>query len=328
MFKAKFSLDPWVIALIALVGNGIVILQGAVVRATGSGAGCGRHWPTCNGEIIPLNPSIETVIEFSHRLLSSGVLLIGVFLLVAAFRNRKAMPGFFVFAVLSFIFLLIEAALGAVTVLLELTGDDDSLARGLMVPSHLVNSLLLVGALSLSLVYAHAYKRGSAPWPLRIRRQSLLSTVLGLGILGMLFLMFTGGIAALGNTLFPSESLQEGLAADFNAQSHIFIRLRILHPLIAISVGVYLFISLGLSWWMKPVPRAKRSTQALLAVYILQVIVGTFNLAFLAPTVLQILHLLLAVVAFALLSAVCAYSLGGKPEEAPVLKDLKAQATS
>ena len=196
--------------------------------------------------------------------------------------------------------------MGAATVLLELTGDNVSFFRGIMVATHLVNSLLLVGTLTLSVIYA----RKNAPWPLRVSQQGTVATVLGVALVSMLVLMFSGGIAAMGNTMFPSESLREGLAADFDAASHILIRLRVLHPLIAITVGVYLFLSLGLSRWLKPVPEAKRVTQLLLSVYLVQLVIGTANLALLAPIVLQLLHLMTAVLAFGLLTAVSAYTLG------------------
>ena len=44
-----------------------VILWGALVRATGSGAGCGDHWPLCNGTVIQHSPRVDTIIEFTHR---------------------------------------------------------------------------------------------------------------------------------------------------------------------------------------------------------------------------------------------------------------------
>ena len=298
---------PLTLAWAALLGNGLVILQGAFVRATGAGAGCGSHWPTCNGSVIPLTGSTETLIEFSHRVLSFLVLLLGVWLLARAAALRKRNSRLFVAALASFVFLIIEALLGGATVLLELTGDTVSTARGLMVAFHLVNSLLLIGALTLTVVYA----RAKAPGPLRIAQQGTLSGVLLIGVLGMLVLMFSGGIAALGNTMFPSESLAAGLAADFDPASHPLIRLRILHPLIAITVGIYLFLSLGLSRFLKPVPEAKSLVQALFAVYLLQLVIGAVNLALLAPIIVQLLHLATAVVAFALLSAVSATTLGG-----------------
>lgn len=304
------------LAWLTLAVNVVVILQGAVVRATGSGAGCGSHWPLCNGEVVPLAHSTESLIEFTHRLLSLAALAFGLWLLVRTFRTRRERPTLFVFAALAFFFLIAEALLGAATVLLGLTGDNATVGRGVMVASHLVNSLLLIGTLSATLVYAQK----NAPGRLELKGQGLVGTALSIGLVGMLVLMFSGGIAAMGNTIFPSESLAAGFAADFDPTSHLLIRLRILHPLIAISVGIYLFLSLGLSWWLKPVSKAKRIARLLLGVYSVQLLVGTLNLTLLAPIALQLLHLSLAVLAFALLSALAVYTLGcpAEPDHAGV----------
>jgi cytochrome c oxidase assembly protein subunit 15 len=301
------KLSTYRLAVITLVANVIVILQGAVVRATGSGAGCGSHWPTCNGQVVPLGHGTEAFIEYSHRLLSLVVLILGSWLLSRAYRSRREKRGLLAFAGAAFVFLIIEALLGAGTVLLGYTGDNVSMGRGLLVAVHLVNSLLLVGTLAGTLLFS---RKETPAWPLRLGSQGMLATVLSVGLLGVLVLMFTGGIAAMGNTMFPSESLAEGLAADFSANSHLLIRLRVLHPVIAITVGVYLFISLGLSWLIKPVPQARSLARSLLLVYLLQLGVGTLNFAMLAPVVLQVLHLSLAVIAFALLSALAVAALG------------------
>ena len=318
--QPKRHISTLTLAWIALIGNLIVILQGAVVRATGSGAGCGSHWPTCNGEVIPLAHTTESLIEFSHRLLSLVVLVLGIWLLRRVWQHRQQNLGLWVWGSAAFFFLVVEALLGAATVLFGLTGENTSVARGLMVASHLINSLLLVGALTLTVIYAN-HKRPA--WPLRLEQQGTVLTVLALGLLGMLVLMFSGGIAAMGNTMFPSESLGEGLAADFDPNSHPLIRLRILHPLIAISVGIYLFLSLGLGRLLKPVTEAKPFVQALFSVYLLQLLIGTLNLAFLAPTALQLLHLFTAVLSFALLTVVIIYTLGfdSKPRVQPVTFD-------
>jgi heme A synthase len=292
---------------VTLWSNVVVILQGAFVRATGSGAGCGAHWPTCNGELIPVSGNVHTAIEFTHRLLSLVVLFLGTWLLRRVWRERHEHRGTFVFGLAAFVFLIIEAGLGALTVLWGLTGDNQSTARGLMVATHLVNSLLLVGALVGTVVYA---RRDRPSYPLRLAQQGPLLTVLLVGLIGMQVLMFSGGIAAMGNTMFPSESLAEGLAADLDPASHPLIRLRILHPLIAIAVGVYLFIALGLARWLKPVPQGHRLRQWLLGTYIVQLVVGTVNLALLAPIVLQMLHLGLAVAAFGLLASLSLVMLG------------------
>jgi cytochrome c oxidase assembly protein subunit 15 len=290
-----------------LAANVVVILQGAIVRATGSGAGCGSHWPSCNGQVVPLGHGTEAVIEYSHRLLSLGVLLLGSWLLSRALRSRREKAGLFAFAAAAFTFLIIEALLGAATVLLGYTGENVSMGRGILVAVHLVNSLLLVGTLVGTMLYA----RDDAPaWPLELGRQSMLATALSVGLLGMLVLMFSGGIAAMGNTMIPSENLAAGLAADFDPSSHPLVRLRILHPIIAITVGIYLFLSLGLGWMLKPVPRARAVARSLFAVYVAQLAVGTLNFALLAPVVLQVVHLSLAVAAFALLSALAVTALG------------------
>lgn len=307
----RYKPSTLALAGITLAGNVVVILQGAFVRATGSGAGCGSHWPTCNGTIVPLGATTETMIEFSHRLLSLVVLVLGAWLLRRAWRLRADRPGLFAFAALSFGFLIIEALLGAATVLLGLTGENVSMARGLMVAVHLVNSLLLIGALTGTVMYAWMSARGrSLSWPLELGRQGTLTTVLSVGLIGMLVLMFSGGIAAMGNTMFPSTSVAAGIAADFDPASHPLIRLRILHPMIAITVGIYLFVSLGIAWWIKPVAGGRSLVQALFAVYLVQLAIGTINLALLAPIALQLLHLGFAVLAFGLLSAVALVLLG------------------
>lgn len=311
MTSSRFRPSTPALAWAALIGNAFVILQGAVVRATGSGAGCGSHWPSCQGQIVPLAPATATMIEFAHRLASLAVLLLGAWLLARAWRMRRENPGLWAFAAASFVLLIVEALLGAATVLLGYTGDNATVGRGLMVATHLVNSMLLVGALAGSVAYA----TGRARWPLGIQRQGALSAALLVGLVGMLVLMFSGGIAAMGNTIFPSESLGAGFAADFDPDAHPLVRLRILHPLIAIAVGVYLFVSLGFGWWLKPAPPARRLVQLLFGTYVVQLLVGVVNLAFLAPIALQLLHLAVAVLAFGLLAAATVVLLGA---EAPV----------
>ena len=160
--------------------NITVILQGAIVRATGSGAGCGRDWPRCQGEILPLDHGLATWIEFSHRALSGIALLMGIWLLVKAIRLRHDLPGFLPFAIISAIFLLFEALIGAGTVLTGLTGDNVSVVRGLLVAFHLLNSMLLVGALALTTV--HAYP--GQTWPPDWTGQTGLKMLIGVCLLG------------------------------------------------------------------------------------------------------------------------------------------------
>jgi heme A synthase len=85
MKLTRFAKYAWGV----LAFNLIVILWGAYVRASSSGAGCGSHWPLCNGEIIPRTPTIKTVIEFSHRLSSGLALLLTVGLALWAFQTLQ-----------------------------------------------------------------------------------------------------------------------------------------------------------------------------------------------------------------------------------------------
>ena len=300
---------PQRIAWAALIVNAVVILQGAVVRITGSGAGCGRDWPRCQGEVLPLSHGLATWIEFSHRSLSGVALLAGFWLLLTARKRRRSMPGFAFMATLSMAFLLVEALIGAGTVLSGLTGDNVSVERGLLVAFHLLNSLALSGALALTVLYS----RAGQPWPPAWRGRSGLKWLMGLGLLAMLLLMFSGGIAAMGNTMFPPESLEAGLAEDFSAQSHPLIRLRILHPFIAVAVGVYLWLSLAWTGLAHPAPQAAGLRRLLAWVYALQLLVGTVNLALLGPALLQLLHLALAVAAFMLWTLVTWLTLNAPP---------------
>ena len=189
-----------------------MVFWGAYVRATGSGAGCGNHWPLCNGEVTPHSPSLQTVIEFTHRA-SSGVdlLLVGVLVYWAfrAFPHRHPVRRG---AVLSAVFLVTEALLGASLVLLHHVADNASVSRVYSLSLHLANTLTLLACLALT-----AWWAGGHP-PVRLRGRALwiaaatLLTVVAAGI--------TGAIAALGDTLFPAPSLAAGLARDFDPASN------------------------------------------------------------------------------------------------------------
>src|SRR5689334_1905422 len=64
--QASLSRFAWFV----VAYNVAVVVWGAYVRATGSGAGCGSHWPLCNGEFLPSAPQTKTAIEFTHRVTS------------------------------------------------------------------------------------------------------------------------------------------------------------------------------------------------------------------------------------------------------------------
>lgn len=265
-----------------------VIAWGAYVRATGSGAGCGQHWPTCRGEVIPRSPSAQTLIEYTHRL-TSGLSVLAVVGLWRLSRRASARgspvrraAGF------SMGFMLSEALLGAVLVLFKLVADDASTARALAMSVHLVNTFLLLGSLALT---AHFASGGA---PLSLRGQGAEGALLISGAAAFCLLGVSGAVAALGDTLFPAARLSEGLALDVSPGAHAFLRLRALHPLLAALVGSYLVVAAAMVSRRRHTPEVRARGLALCALLGLEIGAGTLNVALLAPIWMQLIHLGLA----------------------------------
>ena len=269
-----------------LVYNVAVIVWGAYVRATGSGAGCGAHWPLCNGEVVLRAPAIETLIEFSHRA-TSGLALVSVVVLFF-WARRDTRPGhpLRLGAGLSLGFMISEAALGAGLVLFQLVAHDASAARAVAVGAHLLNTFLLLGSLTLSVYWAAGGER------LRIGSSRGPALQLAIGAAALLLVSVAGAITALGDTLFPSATLAEGLNADLSAASHLFVRLRTIHPILAIMVALYLLTSV---WKLADRrPTGIRFARMLTWLIAAQLGAGVVNVLLLAPVWLQLMHLLLA----------------------------------
>lgn len=271
-----------------LVYNVFVVLYGAFVRATGSGAGCGKHWPLCNGEVIPRPQQIETIIEFAHRMTSGVTLILVAVLLIWTWRKyprgslmRWSSGG-------AALFTITEALVGAGIVLYGWVAHDTSVARAISVPIHLANTFLLLGFCAVTAWWA------SNGVPDRLSSHGPALPLLLGGVLGMLLLGGSGAITALGDTLFPSGSLAEGIQQDFNPASHFLIRMRIYHPAIAIAVGVYL--ALVTAWIRHKMPGGRLDiiTTGLYVLYGLQIVLGVINIALFAPVWMQIIHLLVS----------------------------------
>jgi heme A synthase len=283
--RRRFAHFAWMVLAYA-VG---VVLWGAYVRATGSGAGCGNHWPLCNGVLLPRAPETATLIEFSHRL-SSGLILVLVGVLVAwairVFpRRHRVRTG----AWLSLAFTLSEALVGAGLVLFELVADDASMARAASMAVHLVNTFVLLACLALTALWA-----GGTGTP-RLRGQGARPWLLVGSLAGLLVLGASGAVTALGDTLFPSGSLAEALRQDFSATGELLVRLRLFHPLIAVTVGAVLVITAQVLRARQPRRPAVRGLADLLSGLVLvQLLAGLVNVSLLAPVWMQLLHLALA----------------------------------
>ncbi len=266
-----------------------VVLWGAYVRATGSGAGCGNHWPLCNGVLLPRAPEVATLIEFSHRLSSGLVLvLVGALVVWAARvfpRRHRVRTG----AWLSLVFTLSEALVGAGLVLFELVADNASMARAASMAVHLLNTFILLACLTLTALWATGVR---AP---RLRGRGTRAWLLGASLIGLLVLGASGAVTALGDTLFPSESLAEALHQDFSATGELLVRLRLFHPLLAITVGTIVIITAQVLRAGSPRRLAVRALADLLSGLVLvQLLAGLVNVSLLAPVWMQLLHLALA----------------------------------
>lgn len=264
-----------------------VIVWGAFVRSSGSGAGCGAHWPLCDGEIIPKSLFYERIIEYTHRT-TSGVALLAVFL--QFFWSRKIDPKLRVTklsCLASLVLILIEAGIGAGLVLFELVADNDSLSRATIIGVHLLNSMLLLASMVLT-PWSFYFKIQRVELP--PRREIISAASL---ILLMLLVGATGAVTALGNTLFPSTVLLDGIRDDFASTSHILIRLRIIHPILACVLA--LFIAKYSYERMCRYPNGdlvNSISKYLIGFTGLQVTMGVANVVLLAPTWLQMLHLI------------------------------------
>ena len=267
-----------------LAYNVAVIVWGAAVRATGSGAGCGDHWPLCNGTVVQHHPALTTLIEFAHRA-SSGVDLLcvlGLFFWTFAAAPRKHFARAFAAAVL--VLTLNEALLGALLVLLGHTAQDRSPSRAVYLGLHLTNTLLLLAALTLT---AHFLSRreGAMRGSVTVRAPRLALT----GLAAVLVVGVSGSLAALGDTLYPARHLLSAIAQDFSGGSSWLIEIRWLHPAISLIAGGFLvwLVSRGLS------QAANRRLAIGVAVLLaLQYALGVADVALLAPTSMQMAHLL------------------------------------
>ena len=276
-----------VVAWSTLAFNVLVILGGTIVRATGSGDGCGESWPKCGDQFIPPNPTVETLIEFSHRASSflAGIGVAAVFFLALwVFPKRHIVRKA---ATWSGIFLVIEALLGAALVLYGWVDDDVSLGRSIVVPLHLTNTFLLLGALTLTAWWGS----GNA------RPQRSISSASGrwvvIGAVVLIVIGATGALNALADTVFPADSVAGDLADKFGPTAPILSRLRIIHPLVSVLGGmVVAWIATGQS--RRASERTRRMASTVTFVVLSQMFIGIANIFFLTPLALQVLHLVVA----------------------------------
>lgn len=274
----------------------LVILWGAWVRISHSGDGCGDTWPLCHGQIVPQAQQAKTWVELSHRLMSGlfGILIVGLFLKIRkAFDRHHPIQRW---ALFSLIFTISEALLGAKLVLFKLVSSNDSPYRAFVMALHLINSLMLTGSIAMTWEFSK-----SPFW--RQRSQHLIdfkkltsSRLIGFMLFVFICIAVTGAIAALSNTLFPTNSLSEGFAADWNPDSHFLIRLRGFHPIAGILLGGSLALAAYLTWQTAPESALMIRKRSLILAIIttIAIVFGITTLLSLAPVWMKLGHLFIA----------------------------------
>ncbi len=273
-------------AWFVLVYNVLVILWGGMVRATGSGAGCGDQWPLCAGAAIPQSPQFHTLVEFTHRLMSGGALILILTLLVwtwlAARKGHLARWT----AAIALVLVLNEALLGAL--LVTVAAHSASPVRGVFLFScHLTNTLLLVAALALTAEFlSNVHFRATTA----LRHGGLLFPTLG--ILATLLVGVSGSLVALGETMYPSSSLLEAVRQDFSPAAPVLLRLRWIHPASAFLAGAFIAWLLVQSFRRSAPSKMRGLGTAVFSTLIAQYLIGVFDVLWQQPTWLQILHLL------------------------------------
>lgn len=269
--------------------NILVIIWGAFVRASKSGDGCGSHYPLCNGEVVPLEATTKTLIEFSHRATSGLDLIFVLILLIWAFFAFKKKQNVRAMAVGSFVLILLEAAIGAFLVKFEFVANNVSANRAVVMSFHLVSTLVLLLFLTLTAWFASGGK------PIVWRGNERRTIFIGIGLFLLSLVGMSGAVSALGNTLFQGRELSEALEQpDVPLLLKTFVWLQLWHPFLAILTSIYLIA------FAQPLRSTRNSIEtrafANLTLFFIgaQMIFGALNLFFLAPIWMQLVHLLLA----------------------------------
>lgn len=288
MSRSESKLHPRIIraALAVLAATVFVILFGAIVRITGSGAGCGQHWPSCQGEIAHVPQSLETLIELTHRI-TSGLLGFGILgLLIAAFRVFERGHPTRIWLVLANIFLVIEALLGRALVRDNLVAGNTSVSRAVMMPLHLVNTSLLLATLTVAVFFC--FPRPNAPSQRSVRGLRLVLVVLA-GVLGV---SASGALTALGDTLYPVQSAQalSQIAAESATSPHFLEQLRAFHPVLAVAL-VLASLRLLPAAVTQASPAAHQLGRVSVGLLVGQALIGAVNILLSAPGWMQVVHL-------------------------------------
>ena len=281
----RFARYAWFLLVYMLAA----IVWGVFLRATGSGDGCGAHWPLCDGVVIPPEGALlKTWIETIHRISTTLLGLLVIVQLVWAFRvfpkKHLARLG----AVLTLFFTLTEGWLGMKLVKLQLVAYSEAPERIYWFSAHSVNTFCLVGALTLTAWWAGSGKR------LQIKNQGPMLALVGFALVALLGLSVTGSISALGDTLYPASDHLQVMQQAVLPTATTVMKARPVHPYTAVVVAMFLCLSAGLLNHLRPSSSTKKWAMAVWFMLGAQMINGLINVGLLAPIWMQLVHLLSA----------------------------------
>lgn len=285
MDAKRFAKFAWFV----LGWNILVILWGAWVRLSFSGDGCGAHWPLCNGSLVPsFSSDVKVWTEYAHRIMSAldGFMILGLTIWAYVKFGKGAIER--KMALMALIFTFTESMIGRQLVKRGLVGQNDSVERAIWLGIHLANTFILIGSVALLAAYASGFKRPQ--W----KGQGPVFCAMAFGLVALLVLGVSGAITSLGDKLFPVTSTPKAIADALDGTKHFLVQLRVLHPLIAVSVGIYLVLIAGLINHLRPSPIGAKLAKIAVGGFGLQILVGLLNVFLKAPDGLALVHLLIA----------------------------------
>jgi heme A synthase len=242
---------------------------------------------------VPDTSDQKTWIEFSHRVTSGLAGLLGLGLFGWAWRRFERGHRALKAAGATVFFLITESLIGAILVKGGFVEHDDSVGRALVIALHLVNTLGLTGAAALMAWWGSG---GRAPsWTGKRRLEWLLGLALG----GLVITSMAGAVTALGDTLFPTDptlgsGLLDKIREDVSASSHFLVRLRIIHPVLSVAIGIYVMTVSAIIAAGDVNATTRRLAWGTFGLVALQLVVGIANIWLGAPGWMQLTHLALA----------------------------------
>ena len=280
------------------LGFGLIVL-GGVVRITGSGMGCGDHWPRCNGEWFP-PLDLPTMIEIGHRWAAALVSLVVLAMAVVAWTRHRDDRALRNPATLALFILVLQVLLGAVTVKLALPPG--------VVIIHLANAMVLLAVILVTALRATARPRPATAHPAgrpdglddglfkRHRGHPLVIGTASLGFIIVLFgaqvANFHAGLLCLGFPLCNGSVLPAANLLAFLPWIHRVLAFGFL----ALVLGLAFHLSRRSDAASRPL---RRSVFLLLALTVLQVAVAAAMVLQLLPPALRAAHLLVGTLVWA-----------------------------